>query len=84
MQTFLEENSSMRELHLVRATPESLELFSVQAPDFERILRAVGGNPHLQVFSFSLTGRIHADAIDALLTSIRTLRLSARQNLATV
>jgi hypothetical protein len=77
MQQFLEENSSMRELHMVRARREHHELYCGQAADFERILRAVGGNPHLQVFSFPGMDGIHADSIESLLnsTSIRTLRI---------
>jgi hypothetical protein len=79
MQQFLEENASMRELHMVRASLVHHELCSVQAADFERILCAAGGNPHLQVFSFPGMDVIHADSIESLLnsTSIRTEPLYA-------
>jgi hypothetical protein len=76
MQQFLEENSSMRELHLV-GCGLGYPLDMLRAVNFERILRAVGRSPHLQVLSLSGTISMHADAIESLLNSasIRTLRI---------
>jgi hypothetical protein len=71
MLQFLQETSSMRELHLVPS--EIGEAPRLRAADFGRIVRAICSNPYIPALSVSGEARIPADSIQTLLHSIASI-----------